>query len=670
VTQEEPKIMKNFELFIKCFSQLSKLMKYGNHCVFLADLEQILLDGDKVVISDIPSNVVPSIIKELQQLKRSFFFNIGQGEANFELNEEIIENFMVNIFSNETKQLPSEFVALLDKGLNNSSQLLSQYIPLILKKIHKKSGYEKKLRTFPEIVKPLYEPIIDLAHYCLNHFSRPSHVIDRSLEDIGEFYGPKEDILFIGGVYVLEFGLCNHFNRPGIFGNIPSLSAHSSPISSARMNESPPIRDIPIEFANIPFISPAPRNTLNDEEASNFTSPQFFTPFTPANFHSFPNNEEKAKAYFNIMTHSPPLLLNYRGQGSYISQIFSTQSGQTIQSLNTKLPKNNSENSLQTMGRTNSKLFSEKQSFKTFVHQLSARYSFAKDIVYSILIGIPVIIFGSEKTEHLVVNFVNTLRPFVPGLKPNDIASVIPWRTTPIGILELSKLKLIGMPKKVELSKSLEPFVSNLDLEEQIFYGPPYKGEFLEKIFSANKFWPNEETLMSYIHYQFLNWGAKAALYYHLSGIGSIRMYYSPSNFRTVNTSKLDNLNQSSGSHWSKLLRRTKKHKKRRVIDTVNITIPSTQPKNYVSPQSSSISLNDLERISDVSKTVFTYLGVTKRCDMNIIEYLADVVKQQQRNLFDINDGCAPKYSMRLTMKEKVKIPNSLQPQKFKRKSG
>ena len=297
-----------------------------------------------------------------------------------------------------------------------------------------------------------------------------------------------------------------------------------------------------------------------------------------------------------------------------------------------------------------------------------------------------------DKNEVLVRNFVNTLRLFVPGLQPHDQTSVIPWRTTPITALELtSKVKLAGMSKKVTLSKSIESLACRLDIEEHKFIGPSYRGELLEKLCSLEKRWPDEQTFVSYIHSQFLEWGNKAAMYYHLDSISSIRSYFFPnipqlaSSSGNSGASSSHSSNKSSsgqtgsassasisgvGSRLTQFLTRSSsttsssptshRQKRRKKKKSLEQQLLLQQQRDYVSMPTSSLSLSDFERISDYSKTILNGLGIVRRCDIAIIEHIAEVMKQQQRSFLETSMGIAPTHQIRLSPADKIEMHNTV----------
>jgi hypothetical protein len=132
----------------------------------------------------------------------------GLGDKHFVLDDELMDEIVANALSDEYRQLPQELVLLMERGLNDSPDILSKCMPIILKQVHKSSGFEKALRIFEELVTPLYETIIELARHCLSHFSRPSHVLEREFDDIGDCVGyTANDLLFIGTTFVIDFSL-------------------------------------------------------------------------------------------------------------------------------------------------------------------------------------------------------------------------------------------------------------------------------------------------------------------------------------------------------------------------------------------------------------------------------------------------------------------------------
>lgn len=77
-----------------------------------------------------------------------------------------------------------EFTKLFAHGLNNSTQLLKEYMPTVLKCIHKSSNFEMKLRTIPIVCSKLFSQAKQMIDTMLDHFKRPSIVLDLEKNDL------------------------------------------------------------------------------------------------------------------------------------------------------------------------------------------------------------------------------------------------------------------------------------------------------------------------------------------------------------------------------------------------------------------------------------------------------------------------------------------------------
>jgi len=139
---------------------------------------------------------------------------------------------------------------------------------------------------------------------------------------------------------------------------------------------------------------------------------------------------------------------------------------------------------------------------------------FMKHLLFALLKGRPVIVYGSPDREtgenRDVISVVKALSVFVPGQRYLSN----PWCTTNITIVDLATYRLIGLSKKIRLSK-IKNNVSILDLDTQQLFTPPYGGKLLDPILHTAPRWPGEDTYLAYLNCQLYELAMKAWLYYH-----------------------------------------------------------------------------------------------------------------------------------------------------------
>ena len=89
------------------------------------------------------------------------------------------------------------------------------------------------------------------------------------------------------------------------------------------------------------------------------------------------------------------------------------------------------------------------------------------------------------------------------------------WCTSTIKNLDLNHIKLIGLSKKVQIQKSIQPYVSIFDFEQKTFIGPKYNGKILNSIFERK--FLDEEIYLSKIFFIFSELMIKVTLFHNES---------------------------------------------------------------------------------------------------------------------------------------------------------
>jgi hypothetical protein len=524
-----------------------------------------------------------------------------------------------------------EFMSLYDGGLNVSSQNLQRYMPTVLKCIHKNTNFDEKLRDISQITGGLWETASDMIYHIVEHFHRPSLVLDMERYDLTHLNTSQNlgSMLFIGKSFVQDFNMESDHN-------LIQLYQHWSPISSA--------------------ISPRQKTNEN-------------------------MNNEKYSIYRN----------GFKGSGCYISGIFDTSGTDLHQSIAKWKVQRSNSHPKQEIPSSNPLLTSMLSDLKsTPVDPVPGRgimglrqLSFAKEIAYTLLTGRLLVIHGNNEAQ--VKNFIGTCSLFVPGLltsyqetEESNKVQICSWRIKPLTVVDLAKFKLIGMSKKAAIPKSLEGLISRYDIDEQVLItNVQYKGHLLSQIFDREKRWPDESTFLAYIHSVFADMGTKAALLYHQHHLYNIKnqnskfKHSTPARVLTEKTLPTPTPIKSDELHVPHAPTPQQSPINPHIGMGVQFTIPPRRtgsngvpPVIPLSPQSTgrrverkkklpalkrkapaylnflhsnnfsgsflySASAHDLEAMRDCMKPNLRQLGVRGH-DANIIEYLADVVKQQQ----------------------------------------
>jgi len=165
-----------------------------------------------------------------------------------------------------------------------------------------------------------------------------------------------------------------------------------------------------------------------------------------------------------------------------------------------------------------------------------------------------------------VKQIVSALTIFVAGYWRTPL--ICPWRTAPLRMADLGNLKLLGLAKHGTthpIPKSVERYVTILDLEQEVLRAPQFRGgNFVLSIVAPRAQWPvrallpkqarargtlracvracwracssfsrvhrsttqDEDTYLAYVHYKLFEIGMKACLYYHMCCVSVMEMVY------------------------------------------------------------------------------------------------------------------------------------------------
>ncbi|XP_055889599.1 guanine nucleotide exchange protein SMCR8-like isoform X3 [Biomphalaria glabrata] len=168
--------------------------------------------------------------------------------------------------------------------------------------------------------------------------------------------------------------------------------------------------------------------------------------------------------------------------------------------------------------------------------EVLSSYQNLHHIIYSLLSGRPVLIAASVRLEQEVIKLVRALTIFVPMTKRKR-QNVLEWTSKPLSIVDLAKLKLVGIcrPDKRSLDSFIPCAVKKtcciVDLEKRVIIASPYQGFYISAMMSKRKLFKTDVQYLSYIHWWLMELAAKAFLFFHsfcLSSTGSILYSLSP----------------------------------------------------------------------------------------------------------------------------------------------
>ncbi|KAG2381588.1 hypothetical protein C9374_005972 [Naegleria lovaniensis] len=586
-------------------------------------------------------------------------------------------NASSSLFSlSSLKHSNPDFIELYDSGLSVSSTHLKQYMPTVLRCIHRNTDFESVLRNISQIAgSKFYETAVDLMLNILEHFYRDCDVIDIENQDLDIVNSNDiNSMLFIGRNFLLDFNIENGYHFPptlnatsysrsfGVTANYSinsNLSTHSSNDEATWMENENTFNDMDEALST---------TSHDDHDTPNLVFPSLPpspVAFQPEPVHTSINNNISPSA--NNRYH---LYKNgFKGTGCYVNSIF--PENEKYDDLFHELKKRkrnysptassggnngNMLNSGQSGSLLSSLLFEYNYGDNNFgkgILRIFKEFSFTKDIAYTLMIGRPLIIYGEPSQEQTIRALVNAFALFVPGFISSlscdttkaDYFQICHWKTTPINLLDFSYCKIIGLSKKVPIPSMFESWISVFDFENDYYSGPIYCGRYLDIIFDESKEWGSEDAFLSFTHAIFLEMGMKASLFNQLFSITKTRSHFYKKSLHKISTSDV-NSNKEKDTGRASLFgpmfpsltpqlihkgsmsspAKRSKSKKGGAINNNNLASQSTMVGNS---NASLIGSGALESMKDCSKTIQRQLGL-KACDAKIIDYLVDLIHVQQ----------------------------------------
>jgi len=144
-------------------------------------------------------------------------------------------------------------------------------------------------------------------------------------------------------------------------------------------------------------------------------------------------------------------------------------------------------------------------------------FHYLKHIIYSLLIGRPVIVIGKGvdgEPNPDVEAAVQALSIFVPGYhyrcKRWYKKDIVNWQV-------LSTIKLMGLDNSARIHEGIKRYITVFDMDTRVIYCPVYEGEgFINTLYDVNQTWPNEDIYLNNIKLQFEELALEAWKYYHI----------------------------------------------------------------------------------------------------------------------------------------------------------
>lgn len=245
------------------------------------------------------------------------------------------------------------------------------------------------------------------------------------------------------------------------------------------------------------------------------------------------------------------------------------------------------------------------------------QYPYLRHMVYSLLIGRPVVICASPSKADCVKNLITAFSIFVPGCWMNVI---VPWQQTPLRIGDITRAKLIGLKKDADscIPNSLKNYITVYDLDKESLSGPFYRADFfVDSLFTQKKIWPDEPTFLANLYHQLFLIGTKACVYYHMCCVGITQPVNAAAKTTSCRVTKITDLYDHPDSQVYQSL------------------YPATTPTLLIDSS-----------IRDQSKATFKSIFGLHQHDMAILQYFTDVIKLQQSIEAGLIDANAPPFKL------------------------
>eukprot|EP00163_Fabomonas_tropica_P018341 TRINITY_DN3262_c1_g1_i3.p1 TRINITY_DN3262_c1_g1~~TRINITY_DN3262_c1_g1_i3.p1 ORF type:complete len:290 (-),score=41.68 TRINITY_DN3262_c1_g1_i3:21-890(-) len=237
--------------------------------------------------------------------------------------------------------------------------------------------------------------------------------------------------------------------------------------------------------------------------------------------------------------------------------------------------------------------------------------------------------------------------------------------TRPLTLSGLSKLKLVGMSKQIPIPKQVEQYVSIFDFESESCLTPIYQGSLVDDLLGPRTRWPDEVAFIAHLHHQLLDMACKAFQLYHLCHIGVVPEEAGPTTDVYPQAWELDSetfvqqavclpihnappARMRSNTGASSSTQAGSSSNKSYNVTTVGsgqtrppagVDIPS---QGQAAEENKPWDLHARPPYKENPFDVLARLGVKDTCDVDILQYMCEVVMQQQEEALR-NSGVLPR---------------------------
>jgi len=398
---------------------------------------------------------------------------------------------------------PNPAMGDLVEALSNSKDLKQELHAALLEK---RAVNKSELRDFPVICGPEhYEFAMKRIERIRAHFSRRMEVLSLEAEELASSV-PLSTLLSFGRFPTLNFNW-EHEHSPKNFLQFPALSIGPS---AHGVKE-------PTEEVRCP------------DDSSHLLRPAAITPTdTQSEVESFSDDEGLLQPSGDAIRGDDSPSLSYRDLPTHNVLVSrethmptNIDSGRIYDPLYPRRLPTASEFGLIELESTSAVLWGETTQFAgAGLYGIRSRYSFLSQLVYSLLIGRPVIVYAIPTNRKQLELLLRALSLFIPGCWRKE--AVCEWQTAPLRATDLSHYKLIGLSKSQSpgthpVPQALRKYVTMMDFDENILYAPPFRSAFVDNyLLPPKRHFLDESSFLAYLHCELYVLATKGCLYYEM----------------------------------------------------------------------------------------------------------------------------------------------------------
>jgi Vesicle coat protein involved in Golgi to plasma membrane transport len=160
------------------------------------------------------------------------------------------------------------------------------------------------------------------------------------------------------------------------------------------------------------------------------------------------------------------------------------------------------------------------------IHLLHVFGEYACHLLFSVMIGRPVLVTGSVRSRTAVERAVAALAVFLPGLHHQHVVSWATAASLPqLSVADMEQSRIMGVCKDVMIPESLHEFVSIYDTDVHFVMAPSYRNlqypsSIMSRVLHKSKRWKSPVLFVRHIHNVMIEVSIKCFIYYHLCCVG------------------------------------------------------------------------------------------------------------------------------------------------------